>query len=247
MSDSPRLRGPVRPFTRALVIVAHPDDAEFGGAATVARWRTLGTDVRYLILTDGAGGAADPSLSREHLAAVRVDEQRAACAELGVTDITFLGYPDGYLEPTIEARRAVAAEIRRHQPEAIVTMDPELRWTDSGYINHPDHRACGDLVLAALNPAATSAQWDPTLLEEGLAPWDVSQLWLMAFGGGPDQVEITERDLARKVKALRCHASQLGDWDPEERIRRIAEERGAETGVPLAEGFTVVRIHELEA
>lgn len=245
MSDVPRLRSPVRPFARALVVVAHPDDAEFGGAATVARWRALGTEVSYLVVTDGSGGGADPSVSREHLASIRVDEQRAACAELGVEDVTFLGYPDGFLETTIDARRAVAKEIRRHRPEAVVTMDPSVRWL-GGYVNHPDHRACGDLVLHSLNPAATSAQWDKTLLDEGFEPWDVSELWLMSFGAGPDRVEITEGDLTRKVEALRCHTSQLGDWDPEERVRRMAQEQGEPVGVGLAESFTVLRIHELE-
>lgn len=245
MSEPLRLRSPVRPFARALVVVAHPDDAEFGGAATIARWRALGTEVTYLVVTDGAGGGADPTMSRQELAAVRVDEQRAACAELGVDDVAFLGYPDGFLEPTIEARRAIAKEIRRHRPEVVVTMDPNVRWIGS-YVNHPDHRACGDLVLHSLNPAASSAQWDESLLDEGFQPWDVSELWLMAFGEGPDRVEVTEDDLTRKVRALRCHASQLGDWDPEERIRQVARDEGEAVGVGLAESFTVLRVHPLE-
>lgn len=237
---------PVRPFHRALVIVAHPDDGEFGAAGTVARWARMGTDVRYVVVTDGASGSSDPAMTRARLAGLRVAEQRAACAELGVRDVRFLGYSDGFLEPTIEARRAVAAEIRRHRPEVVVTLNPEVRWSSWGYINHPDHRAVGDLVLHSINPAASTRLWDPSLLDEGLEPWDVSELWLMAFGDGPEVVDIGET-FDRKLAALRCHASQLGDWDPEPRLREMSKVRGAEAGVELAESFTILRFRPLDA
>ncbi|HWB71067.1 MAG TPA: PIG-L deacetylase family protein [Egibacteraceae bacterium] len=234
----------MRPFRRALVVVAHPDDAEFGAAGTIARWVQMGTDVRYLVLTDGASGSADPQMTRERLVAMRAAEQEDACTRLGVSDITMLGYRDGYLEPTVEARRKVAAEIRRLRPEAVLTLDPELRWSRSGYVNHPDHRAAGDLVLHAINPAASTRLWDPTLIDEGLEPWDVAELWLTSFGDGPDVVDVTGT-FAAKVAALRCHASQLGDWDPEPWLRRQASDRGEQVGVELAEAFTVLRLRVL--
>ncbi|MPZ87088.1 MAG: PIG-L family deacetylase [Nitriliruptorales bacterium] len=241
----PRLWKPVRPFSRALVIVAHPDDAEFGAAGTIARWVELGTDVRYVVLTDGASGSADPAMTRERLVEIREREQRAASKELGVSDVTFLGYPDGFLEPSLEARRKVAAEIRRHRPEAIITLNPEVRWTAWGSVNHPDHRAVGDLVLHSINPAASTRLWDPTLIDEGLEPWDVAELWMTAFGRGSEMVDITGT-FERKVDALRRHASQLSGWDPEPRMREMAAVRGREVGVELAEAFVVLRFRVLD-
>lgn len=245
MTTPPALWSTSRPFRRALVVIAHPDDAEFGAGGTIAAWAAAGTETRYIVLTDGAAGSSDPTMTRERLVALRADEQRAACAALGVRDVTFLGYHDGYLEATIEARRKVAAEIRRHQPEVVLTTNPDLRWTSRGTVNHPDHRAAGDLVLHSINPAASSRLWDMSLLDEGLEPWDVSELWLMSFGTGPHHVDVTAT-FERKIAALRCHASQLGEWDPQERMRAMAAERGREIGVELAEAFTVLRFRNLE-
>jgi LmbE family N-acetylglucosaminyl deacetylase len=235
---------PVRPFSRALVIVAHPDDAEFGAGGTIARLVDQGTDVRYLVLTDGASGSADPTMTRERLVGLRETEQRAACAELGVTDVTFLRHPDGYLEPTIPIRRQVAAEIRRHRPELVISLNPDLRWSSWGYVNHPDHRACGDLVLHCINPAASTRLYDLTLIEEGLEPWDVAELWLSGFGDGDHVVEV---DLDRKLAALRRHETQLAGWDPEPRMRELSEAIGARAGVPLGEAFTALVFRTLDA
>lgn len=241
----PTLWEPVRPFSRALVVIAHPDDAEYGAAGTIARWVDAGTKVTYLVVTDGASGSADPAMTRERLVAIRVEEQRAACAELGVTDVEFLGYRDGYLEPSIEARRAVAAAIRRHRPEAIMTLNPDVRWSSWGYINHPDHRAVGDLVLHSINPAASTRLWDPTLIDEGLEPWDVTELWMMGYGEGYDRVDISGT-FDRKLAALRAHASQLNGGDPSSRLHEWASGLGKDVDVELAEAFTVLRFRELD-
>jgi LmbE family N-acetylglucosaminyl deacetylase len=240
-----RLWAPARPFSRALVVIAHPDDAEFGAAGTIARWVEAGTQVSYLVVTDGASGSADPQMTRKRLVALRVEEQRAACAALGVDHVEFLGYPDGYLSASIEARRKVAAAIRRLRPEVVMTLNPDLRWTSWGYINHPDHRAVGDLVLHAINPAASTRLWDPTLIEEGLEPWDVAELWMMGFGGGAERVDITAT-FGRKLAALRAHASQMNGWDPEPRMREIGARLGRDVGVELAEAFTVLRFRILD-
>lgn len=241
----PTLWEPVRAFSRALIVIAHPDDAEFGAAGTIARWVEMGTEVRYVVVTDGASGSADPAMTRERLAVQRQAEQRAACAALGVKGVTFLGYADGFLEPTIDARRAVAAEIRRHRPEVVVTLNPETRWSERGYINHPDHRAVGDLVLHSVNPAASTRLWDTTLLDEGLEPWDIAELWLMNFGYGDLMVDIAET-FDTKVAALRAHASQLSGWDPEPRMRSWAATLGEKVGRPLCEGFTVLQLRVLD-
>jgi LmbE family N-acetylglucosaminyl deacetylase len=241
----PTLWEPARPFDRALVVIAHPDDAEFGGAGTIARWVDAGTRVTYLVVTDGASGSTDPEMTRERLIAIRAEEQRAACAKLGVTNVEFLGYRDGYLEPSIDVRRTITAAIRRHQPEAIMTLNPAVRWSSSGYINHPDHRAVGDLVLHSINPAAPTRLWDPTLIDEGLEPWDVAELWLMGFDEGRVRVDIAGT-FDRKAAALRAHVSQLNGWDPEPRLREWARGLGQDVGVEFAEAFTVLRLRELE-
>ncbi|MGH3666447.1 MAG: PIG-L deacetylase family protein [Egibacteraceae bacterium] len=242
----PRVWTPVRPFSRALVVTAHPDDAEFGASGTIARWTEMGTDVRYVVVTDGASGSSDPAMTREKLAEIRRIEQRAACETLGVTDVSFLGHPDGFLEPTLTLRRVIAAQIRRHRPEVVVTLNPEVRWSSTGYVNHPDHRAVGDVVLHGINPAASTRLWDLTLIDEGLEPWDVSELWLMQFGDGDDLVDISGT-IDRKLAALRCHASQLNGWDPEPWLRDMAAQRGVGAGVALAEAFTVLRFRELDS
>lgn len=241
----PELWEPVRPFSRALVVVAHPDDAEFGAAGTIAHWVRMGTEVRYVVVTDGASGSADPDMTRERLAPLRRDEQRAACASLGVSDVEFLGYADGYLEPTIPARRDIVAAIRRHRPEVVVTLDPSARWSSDGYINHPDHRAVGDLVLHSVNPAASSRLWDTSLLDEGLEPWDIAELWMMTFSSGDVVVDISET-FDVKIAALRTHVSQLGEWDPEPLMRGMNEALGAVVDRPLCEGFTVLRQRALD-
>jgi LmbE family N-acetylglucosaminyl deacetylase len=227
------------------MVTAHPDDAEFGAGGTIARLIDMGTDVRYVVVTDGASGSDDPTLTRDRLAEIRELEQRAAAKALGVTEIEFLGYPDGFLEPTIPARRDVAAAIRRHRPELIITLDPRVRWTASGYINHPDHRAVGDLVLHSLNPAASTRLWDPTLIAEGLEPWDVSEVWLTSFGRGRLMIDITDV-FERKLAALRAHASQVGGWDLEARMRQTGAELGRQVGRPLCEAFTVVQLRQLD-
>lgn len=236
---------PTRPFSRALVVIAHPDDAEYGAAGTIARWVDAGTEVAYLVVTDGASGSADPEMTRERLVSLRVEEQRAACAALGVRHVEFLGYRDGYLEPTSEVRRKVAAAIRRHRPEAVITLNPDMRWNAHGYINHPDHRAVGDLVLHSINPAASTRLWDPTLIDEGLEPWDVSELWMIGFGEGPLRVDVSAT-FDRMIAALRSHASQMNGWDPEARMREMSARLGEEVGVELAEAFIVLRFRVLD-
>lgn len=240
-----RLWEPQRPFSRALMVAAHPDDAEFGASGTIAKLVGMGTDVRYVVVTDGASGSADPAMTRERLAELREAEQRAACKELGVTEVEFLGYPDGYLEPTIPARRAVAAAIRRHRPELVITLDPTVRWTEWGSINHPDHRAVGDLVLHSINPAASTRLWDPTLIDDGLEPWDIAELWLLSFGQGDMMVDITDT-FDRKLAALRAHASQLVGWDPAPRMREVAGRLGEQVGRQFCEAFTVLQLRVLD-
>ncbi|MCG2769484.1 MAG: PIG-L family deacetylase, partial [Anaerolineae bacterium] len=125
----------------AMVITAHPDDAEFTVAGTVAAWARAGCTVTYVVCTDGNAGSHEPSMTSEKLAKVRRAEQRAACATLGVSEVVFLGYDDGQLQPTLDLRRDLVRAIRLHKPEAVITWNPMRLFVRDDYINHPDHRA----------------------------------------------------------------------------------------------------------
>jgi LmbE family N-acetylglucosaminyl deacetylase len=138
----------------AMVIVAHPDDAEFTVGGTVAKWAAAGCRVTYVVCTDGNAGSLDPDMDPQELARIRRGEQRAACATLGVSEVVFLGHDDGQLEPTLELRRELVRAIRQYKPEVIICWDPTQLFTDGDFINHPDHRAAAQAALDAAVPAS---------------------------------------------------------------------------------------------
>ena len=148
-------------FKRAMVVTAHPDDAEYGCSATVAKWCRLGWDVVYVLCTDGSKGSDDREMNSEQLAELRESEQREAGRTLGLKDVVFLGYPDGYLEPTLEVRKDITREIRRWRPDVLITMSPTRDLMGSTYIGHPDHFAAGEAALAAVfrERAAIDQRW----------------------------------------------------------------------------------------
>ncbi len=229
-------------FDRAMVIVAHPDDAEFGSSGTVALWVRAGVEVTYVIASNGASGSSDPSMTRERLAAIRKREQEAAASVLGVERVVWLGFEDGYLEPTLDLRKAIAREIRRWQPEAVITSDPTIRWWGEGYINHPDHIAVGECVLRSVNPDASSGLMFPELWrDEGLAPFKPKALLLVNSDPADVYVDISET-METKIKALECHVCQVGEWPVAEFIRERNRQRGAERGLPYAEAFKLFRL-----
>ena len=149
---------------RILVVVAHPDDAEFGCAGSVARWTADECEVFYCLLTSGNRGSDDPTMTPERLATVREAEQRAAARVLGVKDVTFCHYPDGELEDTREARRDVVREIRRVRPDRLVTTNPFPSLNP--YSGHRDHRHAGRLALDAVYPYARDRMHFPELMAE---------------------------------------------------------------------------------
>src|SRR5579872_3138079 len=124
---------------RGMMVVAHPDDIEFGSAGTAARWTTEGKQVVYIIVTDGSRGSSDPNLSPEEVAEMRRQEQRAAARAAGVEDVEFLNFPDGILEPTLELRKAITACIRRHRPDVVICQSPVRDLSMSVFVQHPDH------------------------------------------------------------------------------------------------------------
>lgn len=233
-------------FERALVAFAHPDDAEFTCGGTVAKWARDGTDVAYVCVTDGSAGWNGPDLSRDEISRIREEELREAAAVLGVETIVFLGYTDGSLEPNLDLRRALTREVRRFRPDVIVAPDPSALWSkDRTYINHPDHRAVGETMLAVVAVDSPTRPQFPELLDEGLEPHKVPALWLPLWGADGDiRVDISET-IDLKVKALRNHRSQIenmGDFDVDAKMREYAARVGAHGGLEYAEAFRTFKL-----
>jgi LmbE family N-acetylglucosaminyl deacetylase len=229
---------------RILVIVAHPDDVDFGVAGTIARWTDAGIDVRYCIVTNGDAGGSDPSISRADMGRLRQAEQTAAAKQVGVSELLFLGYPDGRVEATLELRKDLSRVIRTVRPDRVVCPSAERNYARIG-TSHPDHRAVGSAALDAVYPDARNQFAFPELLaEEKLEPWTVREVWISASPQPTHYVDITET-FPRKMAALRSHASQIADADQlAERLlgmsTRLAEQGGLPEG-RLAEGFLVIQ------
>ena len=227
---------------RVLVVAAHPDDIEFGAAGTVARWIGEGAEVRYLLLTRGDKGSDDPQADPVVLAATREREQRAAAAEIGVAQVDFLDEPDGQVEPSLRLRELITRAIREFRPEVVMTHDPTVLFVNNEWINHPDHRATGMVVVDAVFPTARDPLNFPEHLAAGLEPWKVAELFLWSTNEANQLVDIGAT-LDRKVAALAHHASQFRDFGETDRwLRRGAEELGERAGYRAAEGFRRVML-----
>jgi len=225
---------------RVMVIVAHPDDAEFGCGGSVAKWVKEGREVTYVILTNGDKGSGDRTMTSERLAKIRKEEQLNAAQALGVARVQFLGYPDGELDDTREARRAVTAEIRRWRPDLLVTQNP-YRSTNL-YASHRDHRIAGGLALDCVYPLARDHLSFPELLAQGLEPHKAREVYLMWWENPEVVVDITDT-MDLKLKALACHASQMGDWAfIEARVRERSAALGKAKGFAYAETFNRIAI-----
>jgi LmbE family N-acetylglucosaminyl deacetylase len=227
---------------RVLVVAAHPDDIEFGAAGTVARWVGEGAEVRYLLMTRGDKGSDDPAADPIALAALREGEQRAAAAEIGVAAVEFLDEPDGQVEPSLRLRERVTRAIRAHRPEIVMSHDPTVLFVNNEWVNHPDHRAVGTVVVDAVFPTARDPLNFPEHLAAGLAAWKVAELFLWSTNEANQLVDIGAT-LERKIAALAHHASQFRDFGETARwLRRGAEELGERAGYPAAEGFRRVML-----
>ena len=231
---------------RALVVAAHPDDADFGAAGTLAGWAAAGIEVTLLLCTRGEQGGFDET-PRDQIPVIREREQRAASAELGITDVRFLdGWSDGWLEPTWDLQRAIVRVIRQVRPQRVLGQSPQ-RVLQRLQASHPDHLAAGEATVRAVYPAAENRFAWPELLDEGLDPWKVAELWLMAHPEVSHAVDTTDRFPA-KVRALQAHVSQTGHQGAglEQMLRGWNAGNAARVGLPegrLAELFVVSRIN----
>jgi LmbE family N-acetylglucosaminyl deacetylase len=227
---------------RILAVLAHPDDADFGAGGTIARWTDDGIEVTYCLVTDGDAGGFDRSVARTEIPEIRRTEQRNAAKAVGVEDVRFLGYPDGRLELTLDLRRDISRVIRQVRPQRVLTQSPERNWARI-HASHPDHLTTGEAALRAIYPDSRNPFAFPKLLaDEGLEPWEVAEVWVMAHPSPNHHVDVTDT-FDRKIAALRAHVSQTAHMDDLEiwlrdRLGQIAAEAGLPAG-HLAEAFAV--------
>jgi hypothetical protein len=231
--------------TRALVVTAHPDDVDFGAGGTVMALIKAGVAVTFCICTDGDAGGFDDSTDRSQIPAIRRAEQVAAAAVYGVTDVRFLGYRDGYLEPSHEVQRDIVRVMRQVQPQLVITQSPDRNW-ERLPSSHPDHMAAGEATARALYPAVRNPYAYPELRnEEGLEAWTVNWLWMQGHVEPNHWIDTTEF-FSRKVTALEAHASQTSHMEGLEDMLRSwgemqAQAAGFELG-RLAEAFRQIKL-----
>ncbi len=220
---------------RALVVAAHPDDPEFLAGGTVARLAKEGREIAYVIVTNGNKGSADRGVMSEQLIPIREEEQRRAARVLGVGGVEFLGYEDGELEDTRNLRRDVTRAIRRWQPDLIVTLNPYRTYNNfPGW--HRDHRTTARVVLDCVYPLARDHLSFPELLPD-YEPHKVREVYLIQWDQPRLIIDITDT-MDLKLEAIRCHASQVGDFKAvEARVRNRAATLGKEKGYAYAEVF----------
>lgn len=230
------------PPKTVLVVVAHPDDIDFGIAGTAAALTAAGSHVAYRIATSGEAGGPD-EMDRAELKAMRESEQRAAGSAVGVTDVEFLGLPDGHLEFNVALRKEISKAIRSVKPDVLISQNPERRW-ESVYGSHPDHLAVGQATIAAAYPDSRNPHFCPELLDEGYEPHTVPELWVSGLAPTDVFIDITDV-FDKKVKALSSHTSQVA-WieDIDKLLREWAARNADANGFPegtLIEAFR--RIH----
>ena len=217
-----------------LVMMAHPDDPEFFCGGTLARWAREGREICYVLATSGEKGSDDGALTTAEMGARREAEQRAAADVVGVREVIFLRHRDGELVSDLALRRQLVRAIRLCRPEVVVTTDPQRYVVGDRRLNHPDHRAMGDAVLAAVFPAAANVRFFPELWQvEGLAPHCPREVYI----ANPEQPnhEVDFTDLIEvKIEAIRQHKSQLAD--PAAQLDRVRQ-RAARDGGRYVESF----------
>ncbi len=232
-----------------MVVVAHEDDAEFACAGTIATWVRDGWDAYYVICADGGSGGSDNATdvspeARQRVVETRKQEQRNAGKVLGLKDVYFLGYPDGQLEPSLEMRRDIVRLLRQHKPSRVICQSPDRSWTPEYILqgDHRDHLTAGRATLEAIYPASQNP-WDfPELMQEGLKPHKVSEVYIVSAPVQNFAVNITPV-IDIKMQALRAHVSQFenGTIEVEQMIRDFGVEIGKKYGYEYAEEFHLAK------
>ena len=227
---------------KILVILAHPDDPEFFCGASLARWAKAGHEIHYFLLTCGDKGFDDPQASANQICTTRHTEQYAAAAIIGVKSVRFLDLEDGLLVPTIDLRREVVRVIRQVKPDILVTCDPTHLFAGDYYINHPDHRYAGQVVLDSVFPAASNPFFFPELIEnEGLQPHKPREVWISLTDNPNIILDVTDT-WEDKIRALKEHHSQIGDpKEFEQRMRARKSDRSTEENEYYEEKFRVIK------
>lgn len=230
---------------RAMFVYAHPDDVEFSGAGTAARWVRAGSEVVYVVITDGNVGTHEKGMTATRIAEIRRAEQEAAARVAGVQTCIFLGYHDGLLQPTLELRKDLVRLIRAHRPNVVICGDPSVYFPNNTRINHPDHRAAATAAIDATFPAAEMPLLYPELEADGLSPHKVNYVYISNWEDANYYVDITET-IDLKIEALRQHESQFDDWDPEKPIKEWAARIGEKVGFEYAEAFRRITLKPVE-
>lgn len=230
-------------FSRGMVVIAHADDAEYGCSGTVAKFCAEGWEIVYVMCTDGSKGSSDREITQSELAAIRRQEQINAGKVLGLKDVVFLDYEDSLLQPTLELRKDITREIRRHKPDVLITMYP-MRNLDGGWgVGHPDHIAAGEAALQAVFPTARDHMTFPDLLEAGFEPHKVAEVWIMGHPEPDLFVDVTQH-MDTSINALMEHVSQMDGHDAawaHERMGAWKRERGKGMGIQFAETFKRIK------
>ena len=218
--------------------MAHPDDCDFGAGGTIAHWTSQGIEVSYCIITNGDQGGEESGIPVEEMAKVRQQEQRDAGKVLGVTQITYLNYRDGWLMPSIDLRKEIVKAIRIAKPDRMVVQSPERNW-ERIYSSHPDHLAAGETAIQAVYPDSRNPFAFPELKAAGLEPWRVREVWITGSPTPNHFVDITET-FAKKMAALHAHVSQTAHNKELENMVRSWGEKNAEV-----QGLATGRIAEI--
>jgi LmbE family N-acetylglucosaminyl deacetylase len=246
------------PDFEAMVIGAHPDDDDFGAGGTSALWAKQGKKIVWVVMTDGAEGSEVPSLVDTELMLTREQEQRLACEVYGVQAVEFLRFQDGHLTNTEEARKAIVRLVRKYRPRVVITHDPtqhlyapdpDEKPDETAYLNHPDHRATGNIVLDAIFPAVGNPRSYRELLAEGFPPYQVHELYLYFSGHDNTFIDVSEV-LDIKAKGLQCHVTQFGpNADMLEGMKRWCAETAKEAKekknleMQYAESFRRIKLY----
>lgn len=219
-----------------LAVFAHPDDMDFSASGTIAKWAARGTTVTYLVCTDGSKGTENHAMTPRRLAALRKREQIAAAKIIGVSDVLFLGHPDGELAADLKLKEEIVRVIRMKKPELVITLDPAFLYSLArGFINHSDHRAAGQAAVDAVFPLARDRLNFPRHEKQGLTPHKVKTLFLVSFDE-PTHLEDISKTMERKIAALKTHRSQVGS-DTLDRVRARGAVLGKRGRMRYAEGF----------